>query len=294
MQVTKAIIAAAGFGTRFIPATKNVPKELLNVINMPVLEYITEECVQSGITDIIIVTRHGNNSIEDYLDSSKELESVLEEKGKKDYLQKVQHAYKKANFIFVRQSADMPYGTATPLLVSKPLIGKDESFAYLYGDDIFLGHKPALKEMIESYTLNYSKVKGCLGGYIVPKKEISKYGVFKYKLDEGIKTFQNVIEKPNPDHIEDENPLARVGRFIYHADIFNYFDEKLVQNNPRGEYELTDIENKLIQDDKLMIQDISSEWLPVGDPANYLRSTIKIAMKNSEYRKIIEEEVLKK
>lgn len=286
-KVTKAIIAAAGYGTRFLPATKNVPKELLNIIDTPVLEYITEECVSAGITDIIIVTRFGNNSIEDYLDSSKELEEMLYEKGKDKLLERIRRAYSKANFIFVRQAATLPYGTATPLWVSKNLINKNESFAYLFGDDIFWGEQSAIKELIDSYNENSDKISGCLGAYPVPKEEIQKYGVFEYEEKDNVKIFKNVIEKPTLDQIKSN--LARVGRFVYSSKIFDYFNFDYVQTNPRKEFELTDVENEFTKNHDLMIEDISGEWLPVGDPESYLRTTIKIAMKRPEFKHVVDE-----
>lgn len=298
-MIKKAIIAAGGFGTRFLPVTKTVPKELLNIINVPAIEYITEECVKAGIRDIIVVTRKGNESLENYLDSSYELEKTLEKSGKTDYLNQVRYANKKANFYFIRQSSELPYGTATPLLLAKNLISNGESFAYIFGDDIFWGEKNALKEMIDSYKSALedgleTNINGILGAYKIPKKDAYKYGIFKTKKYEGYELIEEVVEKPSVDEFEDDFVSARVGRFIYHSSIFNYFDTRLIESNPRGEFELTDVENKFIAEgNNLLIQNISDEWLPIGDPASYLRTTLKIALKDEKYRDIVIDEINK-
>lgn len=131
--VTKAIITAAGYGTRFLPVTKNVPKELLPVINKPTIHYIVEDCIQAGIRDIIIVTRFGNHSVEDYFDTTPALESYLEQKGKHKEAKEIHDIYSSANFIFIRQDPDLPYGNASPLYSAKSLISKGESFIYAWG-----------------------------------------------------------------------------------------------------------------------------------------------------------------
>src|SRR3989344_479068 len=133
-KIKKAIIAAAGYGTRFLPATKNQPKEMLPIIDKPIIHYLVEECVASGITDIIIVTRAGQGIMEDYFDSSIELEHMLDINGKEELLRKVKEIPQLANFVYVRQKKNLPYGNGTPPLCASPLIDDDEAFAYLFGD----------------------------------------------------------------------------------------------------------------------------------------------------------------
>lgn len=288
MAVTKAVIAAAGYGTRFLPATKNVPKELLTLLDKPVLEYITEECVEAGITDIVIVTRHGSGAIEDYLDSEKSLENLLESKGKTEYLEKVRHVYEKANFIFVRQSSNLPYGTASTLWAAKSVIGKQESFAFLYGDDVFAGERSAIGELIESYEAHRKEgIYGVLGAYQVPSEEIGKYGALEYDESNGYKLFKRSVEKPKPE--DTDSNLARVGRFVYHASIFDFFDFDMVKTNPRGEFELTDVENAFKEQFNLIVQDVSATWYPAGEPKTYIRSTLQLAAEHPEYRAVVEE-----
>jgi len=151
MKINKAVIAAAGYGTRFLPATKNQPKEMLPIIDKPIIHYLVEEAVKSGITDIIIVTRAGQMPLEDYFDSHAELENTLEKAGKTEKLKQIKDIPKMANFVYVRQNADLPYGNATPLLCVKPLIDDDESFVYMFGDDLTISETPVTKQLIDIY-----------------------------------------------------------------------------------------------------------------------------------------------
>ena len=149
-KVTKGVITAAGYGTRFLPATKNVPKEILPIIDMPTIHYVVNEYVKSGITDIIIVTKHGNYAIEDYFDSLLELEEFLKSRNKLEKLEEIRKIYKMANFAYIRQNKDLPYGNGSPLLAAKPYIG-DDNFAFGWGDDITLGDNPVMKQLIEKF-----------------------------------------------------------------------------------------------------------------------------------------------
>src|SRR4030065_1833443 len=153
-KIKKAVIAAAGYGTRFLPATKNQPKEMLPIIDKPIIHHLVDECVASGISEIIIVTRYGQGIMEDYFDSSLELEYMLDKNGKEDLLKKVREIPQMANFVYVRQKKNLPYGNGTPLLVASPLIDDDEAFAYLFGDDLVISEKPCLKQLIEVYQKN--------------------------------------------------------------------------------------------------------------------------------------------
>lgn len=284
-KITKAIISAAGYGTRFLPATKNVPKELLPIIDMPVLEYITQECVDAGIKDIILVTRQGNNAIEDYFDSSKELETILKEKRKAREYKIVRNVYEKANFVFVRQSKNLPYGTATPLLVAQNLIGEDEAFAYLFGDDIFLNTSiPAIKELIDLYNTGPS-CSAVIGAKRLPAIEMKKYGLLKFHKEGKYKIFDGVIEKPQ--NLKQRFGLARPGRFIYHSSVFKYIDKDDYKRNPRGELELTDVDNKIRKDNKILIKEIHSTWYPTGNPIDMIKTTINMALKRKDTKEEI-------
>ena len=166
MKITKAIIAAAGLGTRFLPATKAVPKEMLPLLDRPILQHVVEEAVSSGITDVILVIRRGSHAITDHFDSAPELERTLEATGKLRLLEEVRHVSQLANFAFVRQGNDLPYGNGTPLLAASPFISKGEIFCYMFGDDVIDADPPGLRQVMDAYE-RYQPA-GVMAAYKVP------------------------------------------------------------------------------------------------------------------------------
>lgn len=291
-KIAKAIIAAAGYGTRFLPATKSVPKELLPVVDRPVIEYITEECVQSGIKDIIIVTRYGSSAVEDYLDSASYLESILVSKGKIDLVNKIRHTYEKANFVFVRQSSNIPYGTAAPLLSAKSLIDKDENFVFMYGDDLFLSGKPAISQVIDEFLRTESFAT--IGASMVPESEVCKYGVFEFEDVGDEKILKNVIEKPKEKPYPSN--LVNVGRHVYNQKIFEYIEKTPLNPSDNNEFQLTTAFLLMSKDLKVTIKTIEGKWVTTGDPLNMIKANLIYAKNNPEYKdKIIEflEELLR-
>src|SRR3990170_2229457 len=180
-RVKKAVIAVAGYGTRFLPATKNQPKQMLPIIDKPIIHYVVEEAVKSGIKEIILVTQAGQHSMEDYFDSHYEIEKTLEETGKLDYLKIVKEIPQMANFVYVRQKKHLPYGNGTPLLVVKDLIDDDEAFLYMFGDDMTISNnnKAVSKQLIDVYT--QEKPSAVLAVQEVPDNEVERYGTVKYK-----------------------------------------------------------------------------------------------------------------
>src|SRR5512136_935653 len=196
MKITKAVIAVAGYGTRFLPATKVQPKEMLPIVDKPVVQYLVEEAVASGITDIILVTRSGNQALEDHFDSSRELEIHLEAQGKMRELEEVQRIPTMANFIYVRQTKDMPYGNGTPLLCAKSLIHPDEAVVYMFGDDIVKSEVPCAKQLMDVY--DECHPAAVIAAQEVPLDEISRYGVPKLKPGAGRRELEYIVEKPSP------------------------------------------------------------------------------------------------
>jgi len=178
-KITKAIVAVAGYGTRFLPATKNQPKQMLPIIDKPIIHHVVDECVASGIKDVIIVTQAGQGSIEDYFDSHVEIEHALEVNGKKELLDQIRRIPLMANFVYVRQKKNLPYGNGTPLLCAAPLIDDDEAFAYLFGDDLVISKTPCLKQLISIY--ENCNCDGVIAAQRIPKSEISRYGIVKFK-----------------------------------------------------------------------------------------------------------------
>jgi UTP--glucose-1-phosphate uridylyltransferase len=279
-EITKAVIALAGYGTRFLPATKNQPKQMLPIIDKPIVHYVVEEAVKSGIKDIILVTQAGQHSMEDYFDSSYEIEQVLEESGKTEYLKMIREIPQMANFIYVRQHKSLPYGNGTPLLAVKNLIDDDEAFVYMFGDDLTLSQTPVTKQLIDIYEKYLPTA--VLGVQEVPDKEVEKYGIVKYK------------NKPDsPYEIEEEvekmplgqNPsnMAVFGRYI-----FNYEIIEEAVNTPTGkgnELWVTDVINNLAKKGrKILAQPIEGEWLTTGDPLHFLQTTLKFALDRDDLK----------
>ena len=274
-KVKKAIIAAAGYGTRFLPATKNQPKEMLPIIDKPIIHYLVEECVDSGITDIIIVTRAGQGIMEDYFDNHIELEHMLDIQGKEELLKKVREIPQLANFVYVRQKKNLPYGNGTPLLCASPLIDDDEAFAYLFGDDMVISKTPCLKQLIDVYE------KGSCDGVIavqeVPKSEVSRYGIVKFKP--GTKEFESLVEKPNPKDAPTQ--LADFGRFVLnHKTVREIIKKKVGMKN---ELWLIDaISAAAKHGAKFLTHEIEGKWLTTGDPLRYMQTQVLFALERSD------------
>lgn len=277
-KITKAVIAAAGTGTRFLPATKNQPKEMLPIIDKPIIHYLVEEAVASGIEDIILVTRAGNHIMEDYFDNRSDLEAMLEQSGKLDRLEMVRDIPKMANFIYVRQKGHLPYGNGSPLLAVKNLIDDDEAFVYMFGDDLTLAETPVVKQLMDVYyDQNPSAI---LAVQEVPHEEIDRYASIEYKENSKYKYDMKQGHEKLPINEAPSN-MAQFGRFIFSYDVINE-----VQNTPVGkdnELWIIDILNRLADQNKQVIaQPIQGEWVTTGDPLRYIKTTLKFAMQRQD------------
>lgn len=278
MKVKKAIITAAGYGTRFLPATKNVPKELLPVINKPTIHYIVEDCLSAGITDIIIVTRFGNHSVEDYFDTTPNLETYLQEKGKLKEAEQIKEIYSSANFVFIRQDPNLPYGNSSPLYSARNLIGDDEAFIYSWGDDIILGEDAGVIELIDLFEksqdmdviLNCTKVESDL---------YSRLGMVKFK-DEETGLIERIIEKPRTE--ESPSDIASVSPYLFTPNIFKYLDPSSVEEGK--EFILQEAIDKLCAEEKVKACVTKGKWLTTGDPLNYLKATVEIALTREDLK----------
>ena len=275
-KVTKAVIAAAGYGTRFLPATKNIPKELIPVINMPTIQFAVDECVASGITDIIIVTRYGNSSLEDYFDSSPELERSLRESGKDELAERIRQIYTAANIVFVRQTTSLPYGNGSPLLAAKHLIDNDEAFIYLYGDDVIFG-PPACKELIDKY--KEDGASAVLGVAEVDLKTVTPGALIKLRA--GTKDrVEKIVEKPPIDKAPSN--LFSFGRYLFKYRIFDYLDPK--KTGKGNELWTADAIDRLAKEWKVVVQPISGKWFTTGDPLHYLEVIFEYSYRNPELK----------
>jgi UTP--glucose-1-phosphate uridylyltransferase len=272
MKISKAVIAVAGYGTRFIPATKVQPKEMLPIVDKPVVQYLVEEAVASGITDIILVTRSGNQALEDHFDSSRELEMHLEAQKKWKELEEVKRIPNLANFIYVRQGRDMPYGNGTPLLCAKSLISPDEAFVYMFGDDVVQSSVPCTKQLVDVFREH--QPAGVIAVQEVPRTEVYRYGVPKLKENSGRYELEYIVEKPAPAYAPSN--LAQLGRFVFTRSIIDILENLTVGKG--GELWLTDAIDQLASTDVVLVHAIEGRWFTTGDPLRFLKTTVEMAL----------------
>ncbi|MCE4966216.1 UTP--glucose-1-phosphate uridylyltransferase GalU [Staphylococcus chromogenes] len=268
-KIKKAIIPAAGLGTRFLPATKAMPKEMLPILDTPTIQYIVEEAARAGIEDIIIVTGKHKRAIEDHFDNQKELESTLKNKGKLDLLEKVQHSTDLANIFYVRQKEQKGLGHA--IWTARQFFG-DEPFAVLLGDDIVQSETPAIQQLIEQYEVTQKSV---IGVQEVPYEETHRYGIVEPKTKQGRRYEVNqFVEKPAPGTAPSN--LAIMGRYILTPEIFKYLDTQDV--GAGGEIQLTDAIERLNQDDSVYAYEFDGTRYDVGEKIGFVKTTLHFAL----------------
>lgn len=283
-MIKKAIIPAAGLGTRFLPATKAQPKEMLPVVDKPVIQYVVEEITTSGIKDIIIVTSWQKRAIEDHFDRSAELERFLLEKGKEKELKEIQKIAEMANFIYIRQKGKL-YGNAMPILSAEPLIGK-EPFAMLWGDEFIYADPPRLAQMLEVY----EKYKGAVisGVRIESQDALSRYGIADLEpLKGNVSKIKRLVEKPLP--AEAPSNLATHGAYILPPEIFEII--RNLKPGKGGEIWLADALNELIKIGYPVYacEIKNATYYDTGNKLEYLKTMIDFALRHPEVGKEFKE-----
>jgi len=275
MTIRKAVFPAAGLGTRFLPATKAQPKEMLPIVDKPTIQYVIEEAVASGIQDVILVTGRGKNAIEDHFDRSMELEMMLSRKGRNDLLEVVRHISELVRICYVRQKE--PLGLGHAVLAAKDLVG-DEPFAVLLGDDILSDTTPALKQMIEVYDRYHCPVV-CVKR--VPKDEVSRYGVIKgRRLDDNLFHLMDMVEKP--DAAQAPSDLALIGRYILTPEIFSILEATVPDRS--GEIQLTNALKALLKRKKQIMyaMEFQGRWHDAGTILGFLKTTVAFALERPD------------
>ncbi|MBK3495591.1 UTP--glucose-1-phosphate uridylyltransferase GalU [Viridibacillus sp. YIM B01967] len=274
-KIKKAIIPAAGLGTRFLPATKAMPKEMLPIVDKPTIQYIVEEAIASGIEDIIIVTGKGKRAIEDHFDNSLELETNLIEKGKDELLMKVRHASNLANIYYIRQKE--PKGLGHAVLCASSFIG-DEPFAVLLGDDIVENDKPCLKQLMEQYETSNSSV---IGVQEVPEDQTHRYGIVapSEQLDRLYKV-ERFVEKPKQGTAPSN--LAIMGRYVFTPEIFKFLERQTP--GAGGEIQLTDAIEQLNKEQDVYAYNFSGTRYDVGEIFGFVKTTIEFALKHPDIK----------
>lgn len=270
MKITKAIIPAAGLGTRFLPATKAQPKEMLPIVDKPTLQYIIEEAVESGIEDILIITGRNKKSIEDHFDKSVELELTLEKRGKQELLEQVRNITDMANIHYIRQKE--PKGLGHAIYCAKNFIG-NEPFAVFLGDDIVDSKKPCLKQMIEVYEELKTTV---LGVQEVGIDEVMKYGIVKgNNIKDRLYNVEDLVEKPSKE--EAPSNIAIMGRYIITSEIFEILEN--TKPGKGGEIQLTDALKELAKRQAMYAYNFEGKRYDAGDKLGFLKATVEFALK---------------
>ncbi len=278
-RVRKAVLPAAGLGTRFLPATKAMPKEMLPVVDKPLIQYSVEECLSSGIENIIIVTGRGKNAIEDHFDSSPELERFLEAKGDKKRAQMVRAISHMVRFSYTRQSE--PRGLGDAVLTARELVG-EEPFAVLLGDVILDGPEPGTKPLIELYEQTGI---GAIAVEAVPSERVHLYGIIDATPEKGTKwgnrllRVNDLVEKPKAE--DAPSNLSVLGRYVLPPIIFDFL--RLTRAGAGGEIQLTDALRQLAREKGLWALVYEGKSYDAGDKLGFLKATVEMALKNAEF-----------
>ena len=273
MKVRKAVIPAAGLGTRFLPATKAQPKEMLPIVDKPTIQYIIEEAAAAGIEDIIVVTGRNKRSIEDHFDRSIELEMELEKDGKEDVLSMVREIPEIANIHFIRQK--QPLGLGHAVLTASHFIGV-EPFAVMLGDDVVISRKPCLQQMIEVFDEYQTSI---VGVQKVSDDVVHKYGIVNGKLvDENVYKVKGLVEKPKRE--EAPSNIAILGRYILTPEIFKYLETQ--EKGAGGEIQLTDAMRRLAAEQAMYAYIFRGHRYDVGSKIGFLQANIEFALRNPE------------
>ncbi|WP_210136705.1 UTP--glucose-1-phosphate uridylyltransferase GalU [Staphylococcus sp. GDH8C109P] len=277
-KIKKAIIPAAGLGTRFLPATKAMPKEMLPILDKPTIQYIVEEAARAGIEDIIIVTGKHKRAIEDHFDNQKELEMILEEKGKTDLLEKVNYSTELANIFYVRQKEQKGLGHA--IYSARQFIG-NEPFAVLLGDDIVESTQPAIKQLMDTYE---ETGKSVIGVQEVNENDTHRYGIIDPLGKNGRQYEVNqFVEKPKQGTAPSN--LAIMGRYVLTPDIFEYLANQ--GKGAGGEIQLTDAIERMNKESQVYAYDFEGERYDVGEKLGFVKTTIEFALKDQEMKEAL-------
>ncbi|MEK7335653.1 MAG: UTP--glucose-1-phosphate uridylyltransferase GalU [Candidatus Binatota bacterium] len=275
MKIRKAVIPVAGLGTRFLPATKTVPKELLPIVDIPAIQYVVQEAVDSGISEVIFVTGRGKDSIEDHFDEIPELEQVLEERGQKEAVQNLRQIAEMIEVVSVRQKK--PLGLGHAVFCARDLVG-DEPFAVLLSDDLIEAPVPCMRQLMEIFE---EKRESVLALRRVPEDQVRRYGIVQGKqLTKRLYEVENMVEKPQPH--ETPSRLAIIGRYILRPEIFSLLEN--VTPGKGGEIQLTDGISKLARQRKVYGYEFEGEHYDIGDKFGFVRATVAYALKRPELK----------
>ena len=275
-KVTKAVFPVAGLGTRFLPATKASPKEMLPIVDKPLIQYAVEEAVAAGVTDLIFITGRTKRTIEDHFDKAYELETELQMRGKAEMLARVHTVPKDVNCIFIRQSEALGLGHA--VLCASAVVSDDEPFAVLLADDLLdnAGETPVLRQMVDVYNYNRCSVLGTMD---VPRNETNQYGIVSTLSSNGNpQRIDGIVEKPKPE--EAPSTQAVVGRYILTPRIFDHL--RAAKPGAGGEIQLTDAIAALLREEAVLSYRFDGVRYDCGSKLGYLKATVELGLRHAE------------
>ena len=280
MKIKKAVIPVAGKGTRFLPATKQIPKEMIPILDRPMIHYCVEEAVLSGIDEIVFVTSTGKEAIENYFDRNMELENFLEKNGKIELLEKISKIGQMIEVVTVRQKEQLGLGHA--VLCAKSVVGTD-NFAVILGDDIVVNDVPVTKQLIDCHEKHGGSVIGVMQ---VPKTETYRYGIVKgTTVSDRTLKMDSMVEKPKPENAPTN--LATPGRYILKNEIFSALER--IERGAGGEYQLTDAINMLCSESQVFAHEFYGKRYDTGSLEGYLRATVDFALSRDDLRATMQE-----
>jgi len=280
MKIKKAVIPVAGLGTRFLPATKTVPKELLPIVDIPAIQYVVQEAVDSGISEVIFVTGRGKDSIEDHFDEAPELEQVLEGRGQTETVKNLRRIAEMIEVVSVRQKR--PLGLGHAVLCARDLVG-DEPFAVFLSDDLIDASVPCMRQLVEIFE---EKKESVIALRRVPEQEVQKYGIVQGKqLSNRLYEVEDMVEKPRPQ--EAPSRMAIIGRYILRPEIFSFLEK--VSSGKGGEIQLTDGISQLARRKKVYGYEFEGEHYDIGDKLGFVRATVAYALKRAELKEALKE-----
>jgi UTP--glucose-1-phosphate uridylyltransferase len=277
-KIKRAIITAAGFGSRFLPITKTFPKEMLPIIDKPIIQYLVEECAEADIEEVIIISSPGEvTKFEDYFyGSATNIRTLMIRQGKLDRWDKVEKVFKLPKITILPQDDSLPYGNGRPILTAKDLVEHEEAFVVMFGDDMVLSKVGAVKQMVDEY--NADPCDGMLAVQEVPDSEVDRYGMVKLK-EGSTDLLDSVIEKPKKE--EAPSNLASYGRFILTPKVFEYLKSDAIGLD--NELWLQDANHEVAHNGRVKVKVVDGEWMTTGDPIRYMQTHLKFMLADQKY-----------
>lgn len=273
----KGIIAIAGFGTRFLPASKAIPKEMIPIAGKPLIQYHVEGLVAAGIREIVVVARGNSDIVQDHFSPNSQLREHLKASGKGDLLEEMRCIDRMAEIVFVRQPEDLPYGNATPVLAARSWLNPGEPFYYMFGDDIVMGDVPIPQQMVE--TFNEEEPAAVLAAQRVPDEETHLYGCIELKPGSE-NEMARIVEKPAPGTAPSN--LVQIGHFIFTPQVFDVLEG--LETGKGGELWMADAVDGLASSSRVVVHPIDGLWMAAGDPLRQLKACVEVSLQRDDVR----------